>query len=91
MVHGDGAHVDELCQVVLVGDVVAVPRNDIKRGVVLRALEELSAELIDDFPGGLFNFVLCDGVEEVAGVGEAVGSEGAFARSVRGTADDTTR
>ena len=43
----------------------------------MRAAEEFAAELVHDFPGLLFDFVSCDGVQEVAGVGEAVGAKGA--------------
>lgn len=88
VVDGDGAHVDELGQIVLVRDVVAVPGDDVEGAVVLRRLEKLAAELVDDFPGRLFDFVFGHGVEEVAGVGEAVCAEGACSGCVRRGGDE---
>jgi hypothetical protein len=69
VVDGDGAYVYELGQVVFVGDVVAVPGDDVKGRVVLGRFEEFSAQLVDDFPGALLDFVFGGWVEEVAGVG----------------------
>jgi hypothetical protein len=62
VVDRDGTHIDELGQVVLVWDVVAVPRYHIKRRVLLRAAEKLAAEFIDNLPRFLLNLVLCDWV-----------------------------
>lgn len=53
-----------------------MPGHDVEGRVLLRALEELAAELVDDFPRLLLDFVFRDRVEEVPGVGEAVGAEG---------------
>lgn len=69
VVDGDGADVDEFREVVFVGHVVAVPCDDVKGAMVLRGFEELAAELVDDFPGLLFDVVFGDRVEEVAGIG----------------------
>jgi hypothetical protein len=68
VVDGDGADVDEFGEVVFVGNVVAVPGDDVERRVVLRALEEFAAEFVDDLPRGMFDVVFCDWVEEVSGV-----------------------
>jgi hypothetical protein len=75
VVDGDGADVDELGEVVLVWDVVTVPSHDVKGRVVLNALEELAAEFVDDLPWLLLDFIFGDWVQEVASVGETVGSE----------------
>ena len=72
MVYRDGSNVDELGQIVLIRDVVSVPRYDIEWRVLLGALEELAAKLVDDFPRFLFDLVLGDRVEEVSSIGEAV-------------------
>jgi hypothetical protein len=43
-------NIDKLRQVILVRDIVAVPRYDIERRVFLLADEELAAQLVDDLP-----------------------------------------
>jgi hypothetical protein len=43
-------NIDKLRQVILVRDIVAVPRYDIERRVLLLADEELAAQLVDDLP-----------------------------------------
>jgi hypothetical protein len=78
VVDGDGADVDELCQVVLVRHIISMPGNYIKGAVVLRRLEKLAAELVNGFPWLLFDFVFGDGVKEVAGIGEAICAEGTY-------------
>ena len=60
MVDGDGADVDEFGQVILVGNIVPMPRNHVKGRVLLRALEVLTTKLVDYFPLSLLYFVLCN-------------------------------
>ena len=43
--------------------------------MLLRALEELSAELVHNLPSLLLDLVLCDGVEEVPSIGQSICSE----------------
>jgi hypothetical protein len=62
MVHGDGSNIDEFGQIVLVRNVVSVPRYDVEWRVLLGALEELAAKLVDDFPMCLFDLILGDRV-----------------------------
>ena len=76
MVDGDGAHVDEFGQVVLVRDVVSMPGDDVEGRVVLCALEELAAELIDDLPRLLLDFIESSRVEEVSSIGKTISAKG---------------
>lgn len=88
MVHGDGAHVDKLGQVVLVGYIVAMPGDDIERRVGLLAHEELATQLVNDLPRLFLNLVLGYGMQEVTGVGEAVRTQGAELRELEIGAPD---
>jgi hypothetical protein len=67
-------NIDELRQVVLVRDIVAVPRDDIEWGVFLLTDEKFAAQLVNDLPRFLLNLVLCDWVQEVSGVGKSIRS-----------------
>lgn len=54
----------------------------------MRRLEELAAELVDDFPWRLLDFIFCDWVKEVSCIGQAVGTEGTEFRELEvGTPD----
>lgn len=75
MVVRDGVHAVEVVEVVLVGRVVAVPRHHVERRVGQRRLEQVPAELVDDPEvGGLAVLEGRHGVQEVARVGQAVGT-----------------
>lgn len=58
MIDADASDVHKLGQIVLVRHVVSMPSHDIEGGVVLGALEELAAELVDNFPGRLLDFIV---------------------------------
>lgn len=77
MVHRDRSNVNKLCQIVLVGHIVAMPSDDIKRAVVLRALKELSAHLVDDFPRIIVRYLIMSlRVQEVASISKSIRSQG---------------
>lgn len=58
MVNGDRAHVDELCQVILVRNVVAMPRHYIEWRMLLRAAKKLAAELVHNLPWLFLDLIL---------------------------------
>lgn len=77
VVEGDAADDAEAAQVVFVGVVQAVPGDDVKGRVVLLGRVQVACEFGGQSPGGVGVFV--EGGDrglEVAGVGEAVGSDG---------------
>ena len=86
VVEADGVDGVEAGHVVLVGRVVAVPGHDVDGGVVDAGGPELAEELGDDFEVAFAVFKGGDGVEEVAGVGEAVGADGAEVGEAEGLA-----
>ena len=86
MVEADGVDGVEAGHVVLVGRVVAVPGDDVERASDCSARPELAEELGDDFEVAVDVFVGGDGGEEVAGVGEAVGADGAEVGQAEGLA-----
>lgn len=76
MVEADGVDAVEAGQVVLAGSVVAVPGDDVERRVVEVGDPEIAEELGDDLEGTVVAVVEgCVRSEEVARVGEAVGSD----------------
>ena len=77
MVEEDGADGGEGAEVVLIGRVVAVPGDDVQRGVLDGRGPEGASPLDGEGGGGVAVFEGGDGGEEVARVGEAVGSDGA--------------
>ena len=87
MVEADGVDAVEAGEVVFAGGVVAVPGDDVERGVVEVGGPEIAEELGDDLEGAAVA-VFEGGVwgEEVAGVGEAVGSDGAEVGEAEGLA-----
>lgn len=52
-----------------------MPCYNIKWRVALGALEELASKLVDNLPSLLLDLVLSLGIEEVSGVGQAIGTE----------------
>ncbi len=65
----------EVLEVVLVGHVVAVPGDNIEGRVILVGDEEMTLILGNDFEvGNVAVLVPSDGSEEVAGVGQSVGT-----------------
>jgi hypothetical protein len=52
--------------------IVTVPCHNVERRVILSALEELAAELVDDFPRCLLNLVFGNRVKEVPRVRQTV-------------------
>lgn len=77
MVDGNRTNINKLGQIILVRDVVSMPRDDVERRVFLFADEKLASQLVHDFPRRLFNLVLGCWVQEVAGIGQTVCSQGA--------------
>lgn len=49
-----------------------MPCYNIERGVVLSALEELAAKLVNDFPRFMLNFILCNGVKEISRIRQSI-------------------
>lgn len=49
-----------------------MPCYNIERGVVLSALEELAAELVNNFPRFMLNFVLGKRVEEISRICQSI-------------------
>lgn len=89
VVDGDGADIDKLCEVVLVGDVVAVPRNHVKGAVPLGAVEELASQLVYNVPRVVLGHLVGgDGMQKVAGIGETVCAEGAELGQLKAGAPD---
>jgi hypothetical protein len=76
MIDGDRSNIDKLGQIVFVRHIVAMPGDYIKGGMALRALEELAAELIDNFPASALDFVFGDWVQEVACICKTIGAQG---------------
>lgn len=77
MVVGDGAEGVEAREVVLVGVVCTVPGDDVEGGVRLFGGEEVACEFAQDGPrGGCILLEVCDRDLEVAGVGQAIRSDG---------------
>jgi hypothetical protein len=76
VVDRDRTDIDKLGQVVLVWDVVSVPCDYIEGRVLLRAAEELAAELVHDLPSLLLDLILRNGVLKVASIGESVCAQG---------------
>lgn len=74
MVHRDGTHVHEFRQIVLVRDIVSMPRNDVKWRVLLCAVEELATKLVHNVPVFLLNLIFCGRMKEVSSVGKAIGA-----------------
>lgn len=73
MVNRDRSHVDELGEIILVRRVVPMPGDNVKRAVVLRALEEASAKLIHDLPRIIArNSVIGLGIQKVPCVSKTV-------------------
>lgn len=89
MVDRDGANVDKLRKVIFVRHVVTMPCDYIERTMVLLALEELAPKLVDDIPWVVISHsIACYRVEEIASVGQSVGTEGAEFRELKaGTID----
>lgn len=52
-----------------------MPGNNIKRRVILGALEELATHLVDDLPWLLLDLVFGSWVHEIAGIGETVSTQ----------------
>ena len=77
VVEADGVDGVEAGHVVGVGRVVTVPGDDVEGRVVVVRGPELAEELGDDFEVAVDVFVGGYGGLEVAGVGEAVGADGA--------------
>ncbi len=77
MVEADGVDAVEVGEIVFAGGVVAVPGDDVEGRVVEVGGPEIAEEFCDDLEGSAIAIVK-GGVrgEEVAGVGEAVGSDG---------------
>jgi len=82
VIHRDRPDVDKLCQIVLVRNIVPMPCHNIKRRVLLRAFEKPAAELVQNLPSFLLDFVSGSWVQEVAGICETVGSEGTKSRQL---------
>jgi hypothetical protein len=72
MVDRNGAHINKLCQIVLVRDIVSVPCHYIKGRMLLGAAEELATKFVHNLPRLFLDFVFCDWVQEVSSVGKAV-------------------
>jgi hypothetical protein len=72
MVDRDGAHVDELCQIVLVWDIVSVPRHHVEGRMLLGTAEKLATKFVHNLPRLFLDFVLGNWVQEVSSVGEAI-------------------
>lgn len=68
--------------------IVAMPGNHVKGTVVLCALEELSAQLVDNLPRLLGDLVLGRRVEEVPCIGESVSTQGSQLREFKLTTPD---
>ena len=87
MVEADGVDAVEAGEVVFAGGIVAVPGDDVEGGVVEVGGPEVSEEFGDDLEGAVVA-VIVGGVrgEEVAGVGEAVGADGAELGEAKGLA-----
>ncbi len=87
MVKADGVDAVEAGKVVFAGGVVAVPGDDVEGGVIEVGGPEIAEELGDDLEGAAVA-VFEGGVrgEEVAGVGEAVGSDEAEVGEAEGLA-----
>lgn len=52
-----------------------MPCNHVERRVLLRALEELAAQLVHNFPRRLLDFIFGLRMQEVSWIGEAVRAE----------------
>ena len=77
MIHGDGPDVDELGEIILVGHVVPMPSNHIKRGVILSTAEELATKLVNNLPRIIVgDLELCLGVKEVTRIGKTIRTQG---------------
>lgn len=77
----------EAGKIVFVGSVIAVPGDNIERGVIEVGCPEASLKFCDNLEGGVVAVVVGGvGGVEVAGVGKAVGSDGAEVREAEGLA-----
>lgn len=76
MVDGDGADIYKFRKVVLVWNIIAMPCDHVKWGMVLRALEKFPPKLVYNFPGLLLNFVLRNRVQKVSCIGKPICAEG---------------
>ena len=75
MIEGDCVNDAEVLQVVLVGDVVSVPGNNVEGRVVLVSNEQVALVLRDDLEiRNIPVFVAGNRNEEVAGVGQSIGT-----------------
>lgn len=72
MVDGNRAYVDKLGQVILVRDIVPMPRYNIKRRVFLAALEELATHLVHNLPVLFLDLIFRNRVQEVARIRKTV-------------------
>ena len=86
MVEAHRVHRVEAREVVLVGIVVAVPRDDVERRMVELRAPQVPRELGDDFRGRIAILVGGDGREEIARIGEAVGADRAQLGEAEGRA-----
>jgi hypothetical protein len=76
VVDGDGANVDEFRQIIFVWSVISGPRDNIEGAVLLKRVEQFAAKSVDDLVLVVgIERVCCSGIEEVAGVGETIGTE----------------
>ena len=87
MVEADRVDAVEAGEVVLAGGVVTVPGDDVEGGVVEVCSPEVAEELGDDLEGAaVVVFEGGVGGKEVAGVGQAVGPDGAEVGEAEGLA-----
>lgn len=54
-----------------------MPCHNVKWRMLLLAVEELAAQLVDDLPRLLFNLIFSHWMEKVPSVSQTVGAEGA--------------
>src|SRR4051794_30392828 len=82
MIEADAVHRIEAAQIIFVRSVVAMPGDDVERGMSLVSTVELPTELGDDF--GTTDAVLDPGGrrQKVTTVGETVGPDRTFVRQI---------
>jgi hypothetical protein len=91
VVDGDGTNVDEFGQIILVWSVISGPSDNIEGAVLLKRVEQFAAESVDDLVLVLgIERVWCRRVEEVARVGETIGTERTKFRKFKMRAPDLT-
>jgi hypothetical protein len=77
VIKGNAVHGVVVVQVILVGVVVSVPRDNVKWGMILGKLKQLAQKLGHNFVFNVAIFVSGNWRQEVSWVGKTVGTNGA--------------